>query len=39
MNQRIIKVENADATALIFGSYDVNLRIMEERFGVSLRNR
>ena len=28
MNQRIIKVENAEATALIFGAYDVNLRII-----------
>ena len=39
MNQRIIKVDNAEATSLIFGAYDVNLRIIEERFPVSLRNK
>ena len=39
MNQRIIKVGSPEATAAIFGSYDVNARIMEERFQVTLRNR
>ena len=39
MNQRIIKVDTAETTALIFGAYDVNLRIIEDRFPVSLRNR
>ena len=39
MNQRIIKVENAETTALIFGAYDSNLRIIEDAFPVSLRNR
>ena len=39
MNQRIIKVDTPDATALIFGAYDVNLRIIEDTFPVTLRNR
>ncbi len=39
MNQRIVKVETPSVTAAIFGSYDVNLRIIEDRFAVTLRNR
>ena len=39
MNQRIIKVDTAESTALIFGAYDVNLRIIEDIFPVTLRNR
>ena len=39
MNQRIIKVDTAETTAMIFGAYDVNLRIIEDKFSVSLRNR
>lgn len=39
MNQRIVKVDTAEITAAIFGSYDVNLRIIEDRLPVSLRNR
>ena len=39
MNQRIVKVDTPDATALIFGAYDVNLRIIEDTFPVTLRNR
>ena len=39
MNQRIIKVDTAETTSLIFGTYDVNLRIIEERFPVTLRNK
>lgn len=39
MEQRIIKVDNADVTAALFGSFDVNARILEGRLGVSLRNR
>ena len=39
MNQRIIKVDTAETTSLIFGAYDVNLRIIEDQFPVSLRNR
>ena len=32
MNQRIIKVDTAETTSLIFGAYDVNLRMVCERF-------
>ena len=39
MNQRSIKMDNAAATAALFGSFDVNTRILENRFGVSLHNR
>ena len=39
MNQRIIKVESAETTAMIFGAYDVHLRIIEDRFPVTLRNK
>ena len=39
MNQRIIKVDTAETTSLIFGAYDVNLRIIEDQFPVSLRNK
>ena len=39
MNQRIIKVDTAETTALIFGAYDVNLRIIEDKFPVTLRNK
>ena len=39
MNQRIIKLDTPDAVALIFGAYDVNLRIIEDAFPVTLRNR
>ncbi len=39
MNQRIIKMGAPEATAALFGSYDVNARIIEDRLGVTLRNR
>jgi len=39
MNQRIIKVDSAEMTAVIFGSYDANARIIEDLFRVILRNR
>lgn len=39
MNQRIIRIDTAAATAAILGSFDVNTRIIENRFGVSLHNR
>ncbi len=39
MNRKIIKMEHAGATAKIFGSFDSNARMIEERFSVSLRNR
>lgn len=39
MNQRIVKVDTPETTAIIFGSYDVNTRIIEDAFHVTLRNR
>ena len=39
MNRKIIKMERSDATAKIFGSFDCNTRMIEERFAVSIRNR
>ena len=39
MNRKIIKMENTNATAKIFGSYDRNAILIEEHFGVTVRNR
>ena len=39
MNRKIISMETPDATAKIFGSYDGNARMIEDRFGVTVRNR
>lgn len=39
MNRKIIKMEQTDATAKIFGSYDSNAAVIEKHFGVSIRNR
>ena len=39
MNQRIIKVDTAETTSVIFGAFDVNLRIIEDAFPVTLRNK
>ena len=39
MNRKIIKMEHSDATAKIFGNFDCNTRLIEERFAVSIRNR
>ena len=39
MNRKIIKIENTDATAKIFGAYDANAAIIESYFDVSMRNR
>ena len=39
MNRKIIKMDHIGATAKIFGSFDSNARLIEERFSVSLRNR
>ncbi|MBQ5362726.1 MAG: PhoH family protein, partial [Clostridia bacterium] len=39
MEQRIIKVASSEDTAAIFGSYDVNVRAVEQTMGVSIRNR
>ena len=39
MNRQVIKMNHPEATAKIFGSFDANARLIENRFGVSLRNR
>lgn len=39
MNRKVIRMKHAGATAKIFGSFDSNARMIEERFSVSLRNR
>ena len=39
MKQRIVKMQNAEQTAVVFGQYDLFARIIEDRFSVSLRNR
>lgn len=39
MNRRIMKMEHPDATAKIFGSFDRNAAMIEEQFGVTVRNR
>ena len=39
MNQRIVKIPSPALTATILGAFDVNTRIIEDRFSVTLRNR
>ena len=39
MNRKIIKIQTTDATAKIFGSYDRNAILLENHFGVTIRNR
>ena len=39
MEQRVIKVASSEDTAAIFGSYDVNVRAVEQTFGVQIHNR
>ena len=39
MEQITVKIENTELTAKLFGSYDVNARMLERAFGVSVRNR
>lgn len=39
MNRKTVKMEHAGATAKIFGNFDSNARMIEERFSVTLRNR
>ena len=36
---RTVKIENSELTASIFGSYDVNVRMLERAFSVVIRNR
>ncbi len=39
MEQKTVTIENSDLTARLFGSYDVNVRILEKEFSVTIRNR
>lgn len=39
MEQRIVKIENTEITARLFGSFDINTRMIEKAFLVSIRNR
>ncbi len=39
MEQRTVTIENNELTARLFGSYDVNVRILEKEFSVTIRNR
>ena len=39
MNRKVIKMNHIGATAKIFGNFDANARMIEERFSVVLRNR
>ena len=39
MEQRIVRIENSELTARLFGSFDINTRMLEKAFGVSIRNR
>ena len=39
MEQITVKIENTELTAKLFGSYDVNARMLERAFGVTVKNR
>ena len=39
MEQKIVKIENTELTARLFGSFDINTRMLERSFGVSIKNR
>ena len=39
MEQSVVKIENTELTARLFGSYDVNVRMLERAFLVMIRNR
>ncbi len=39
MTQKTVLIENSELTARLFGSYDVNARMVERAFSVTLRNR
>ncbi|MBR2354076.1 MAG: PhoH family protein [Clostridia bacterium] len=39
MTQKTVLMENSELTARLFGSYDVNARMVERAFSVTLRNR
>ena len=39
MEQRTVKIDNTEITARLFGSFDINVRILEKAFGVTIQNR
>ncbi len=39
MEQRTVKIENPELTARLFGSFDINVRMLEKAFGVNIQNR
>ncbi len=39
MTQKTVMMENSELTARLFGSYDINARMVERAFSVTLRNR
>ncbi len=39
MEQRIVKIESTELTARLFGSFDINTRMLEKAFDVSIKNR
>ena len=39
MEQKTVTIENTEITARIFGSFDVNVRMIENAFGVQIYNR
>lgn len=39
MEQVIVRIENTELTARLFGSFDINVRMLEKAFDVRIRNR
>lgn len=39
MEQKTVKIENSELTARLFGSFDINVRTLEDAFGVRIQNR
>ena len=39
MHQRTVKLESTELTARLFGSFDINVRMLEKAFDVSIQNR
>lgn len=39
MEQKTVRIENTELTARLFGSFDINTRMLERAFGISIKNR
>ena len=39
MEQKTVRIENTELTARLFGSFDINTRMLERAFDVSIKNR